>query len=365
MRTLLVLLDKEWRLFFRNPFLPKLAVAFPLMVMLVIPWVTTMDVRHINVAVVDADRSPASRRLVQKIAHSDYFTLHTVTEHRTGALDALDEGKADIIVEISDGFGEGKPECIDLTANGVNAVKGSLGMQYMMQTVAQTMVELHGEEGIPAPATELAVVVQNRYNPTLEYRFYMIPALMIMLLVLLCGMLPALNLVGEKETGTIEQMNVTPVGRLTFTLSKLIPYWIIGFVALTIAMIVSRLIYGLAPAGSIGTLYLAAFLFVLAMSGLGVIAANRSETMQQVMFVMFFVIMIMIIMSGLITPIESMPVWAQWLARLLPPSYFVEIMRAVYLKGTALTELGGDFAALAGFALVFGTLAAATYRKRF
>ena len=238
MRTLLVLLDKEFRQFFRNPFLPKMAVAFPMMVMLVIPWITTMDVRHVGVSVVDNDRSTASRRLVGKIGASDYFRLYGVTEHYGASLAALERGDVDVIVEIPDDFersiAERSPRRVSITANGVNALKGSLGSQYMVQTVMGTLAELLAEEGV-APSPDL-ITVQNRYNPTLDYRAYMIPALMIMLLIMLCGFLPALNLVGEKERGTIEQINVTPVGRLTFTLAKLIPYWIIGLAVLTVAM---------------------------------------------------------------------------------------------------------------------------------
>ena len=365
MRTLCYLLDKEWRQFLRNPFLPKMAVVFPLMVMLVIPWVTTMDVRHVNVAVVDGDRSPASRRLIQKIDASDYFTLQRISEHYDAALEALEAGDADVIVEIPDNFerslAAGKPEKVDIAANGVNAVKGSLGMQYLVQTLSQTLSELRSEQGQP-PAAD-PVVIENRYNPTLDYRHYMIPALMIMLLVMLCGFLPALNLVGEKETGTIEQINVTPVSRLTFTLAKLIPYWVIGMAVLGAAMLLAWIVYGLVPAGSIGAIFLAAALFVLTMSGLGVAIANRSETMQQTMFVMFFFVMIFILMSGLITPVESMPAWAQWITRFLPPRYFVEIMRAVYLKGSLVGDLWSDYILLAVFAAAFNTLAAATYRK--
>lgn len=212
MRTLLVLLDKEFRQFFRNPFLPKMAVAFPMMVMLVIPWITTMDVRHVGVSVVDNDRSTASRRLVGKIGASDYFRLYGVTEHYGASLAALERGDVDVIVEIPDDFersiAERSPRRVSITANGVNALKGSLGSQYMVQTVMGTLAELLAEEGV-APSPDL-ITVQNRYNPTLDYRAYMIPALMIMLLIMLCGFLPALNLVGEKERGTIEQINVTP-----------------------------------------------------------------------------------------------------------------------------------------------------------
>lgn len=366
MRTLLVLLDKEFRQFFRNPFLPKMVVIFPLMIMFVIPWVTTMDVRHISVAVVDHDRSEASRRLVGKIAASDYFSLRELSSDYGSSLENLEAGASDVILEIPDdferGLASGTPGRVSISANGVNALKGNLGGQYLVSVVTQTLAQLQGERGA-LPAPEL-ITVQNRYNPTLEYRHYMIPALMIMLLVMLCGFLPALNLVGEKETGTIEQINVTPVSRLTFTLAKLIPFWVIGIVVLGVVMMVAWGVYGLVPAGSIGAIFLAAALFILTMSGLGVVIANGSSTMQQTMFVMFFFVMIFILMSGLITPIESMPVWARRITRALPPSYFVEVMRSVYLKGTTIAEGWVDYAALALFATLLNGWAALSYKKQ-
>lgn len=366
MRTLLVLLDKEFRQFIRNPFLPKMAIIFPMMVMLVIPWVTTMDVRHIGVAVVDNDHTTASQRLIQKIDASDYFTLYQVSEQYHRALTELEQGNVDVIIEIPDNFErsitQGSPKNVSISANSVNSLKGTLGSQYMVQAVMQTLNELRSEQGLPS--TTESIVIQNRYNQTLEYRFYMIPALMIMLLIMLCGFLPALNLVTEKESGTIEQINVTPVSRFTFTLAKLIPFWIIGLVVLTIAMLLARVVYGQAPEGSLGVIYLAAALFILTMSGIGIVIANKSDTMQQTMFVMFFFVMIFVLMSGLITPISSMPAWAQWITRFLPPRYFIEIMRAVYLKGTTLYELRIDFVALAIFATGLNLWAALSYKKQ-
>lgn len=366
MRTLLVLLDKEFRQFFRNPFLPRVVIIFPLMIMFVIPWVTTLDVRHIDVAVVDHDRSQTSRRIVCKIAASDYFTLRGVEADYGAALRRLEAGDVDAILEIPDRFerslAAADPKRVSIAANGVNALKGSLGGQYLAAVVGETLAELACECG--ETLQNAAPIVQNRYNPTLEYRYYMIPALMIMLLVMLCGFLPALNLVGEKEAGTIEQMNVTPVNRWTFALAKLIPFWLIGLVVLGLVMIVARVVYGLAPEGSPGAIFLAAALFVFTMSGLGFGVANGSSNMQQTMFVMFFFVMIFILMSGLITPVESMPRWAQGLTRVLPPRYFVDAMRALYLKGATIADLWVEYVALTLFALLFNGWAALSYRKQ-
>lgn len=187
---------------------------------------------------------------------------------------------------------------------------------------------------------------------------------MVVLLILICGFLPALNLVSEKESGTIEAMNVTPVGRFTFVLSKLIPFWAVGLLVVTVGMLVGWLVYGLVPAGHIAYIYLAAILFTLVMSGLGVSIANRSSTLLQSIFVMFAFIVIFQLMGGLFTPIASMPRWAQVLTYAIPPRYFIEIMRAVYLKGAGIADLWQQYAALAAFALLFCLVAAKTYRKR-
>lgn len=366
MRTFKVLLQKEFLQIRRNPFLPRLIVAFPVMIMLIMPMIMTMDVRNVNVAVVDSDRSTVSRRIASHIDASEYFSLTGISSEFNLAMKELESGSVDIIVEIPDNFERdltvATPRRISITANAVNATKGSMGMQYLVQTIARSLSEIKGEKS-PTEASEL-ITVQNRFNPTLDYRHYMIPALMIILFILICGFLPALSIVGEKESGTIEQINVTPVGRLTFTLAKLLPYWLIGLFVLTIAMCVAGLVYGLVPVGSIGTIYLGAMLFILAISGLSLTIANFSETMQQTMFVMFFFNIIFMLMSGLLTPIDSMPAWAQKLTVLLPPRYFVEILRSVYLKGTTLAELRNDFIALSIFAALFNSLAAATYKKQ-
>ena len=366
MRTFSVLLQKEFLQIRRNPFLPRLIAAFPVVIMLIMPMIMTMDVRNVNVAVVDSDRSTASHRIASHIGVSEYFSLTEISSEFDLAMKDLEQGAVDVIVQIPDGFersmATASPERISIIANAVNATKGSMGMQYVMQTIVRALAEIRSERSA-AGMSEL-VTVQNRFNPTLDYRHYMIPALMIILFILICGFMPALSIVGEKESGTIEQINVTPVGSLTFTLAKLLPYWLIGLFVLTIAMCVTWLVYGLVPVGSVGVIYLGAMLFILTTSGFSLTVANFSETMQQTMFVMFFFNMLFMLMSGLLTPVDSMPEWAQKLTVVLPPRYFVEILRSVYLKGTTLAELRIDFIALGVFALLFNLLATAAYKKQ-
>ena len=393
MSVLRTLIIKELRQFRRNPFLPKLVVGFPLAIVLILPWIANMDVKGVSVGIVDADRSDVSRRITSHVEASEYLRLHDLYADYPSALADLEDGHIDAILEIPNGFGHSlhaTPKRLSIWANGVNAMKGSLGSQYLMQTVikaiptgsAPTQPSFESSEIINSPLTSLKLLrsaepasslcsrsiatlsIVNYYNPTMDYKHFMIPALMIMLMVMVGGFLPALNLVSEKELGTIEQINVTPVSRLTFTLSKLIPFWVICLLELALCMTLALLVYGLPVAGSVGAIFLAALLFIIVMSSIGVIIANLSDTMQQTMFLMLFVVLSFILLSGLMTPVESMPLWAQHFTRLLPPTYMVEIMRAVYLRGTTVAELSGSYLALAAFALTFATLASFTYRKR-
>ena len=393
MSVLRTLIIKELRQFRRNPFLPKLVVGFPLAIVLILPWIANMDVKGVSVGIVDADRSDVSRRITSHVEASEYLRLHDLYTDYPSALADLEDGHIDAILEIPNGFGHSlhaTPKRLSIWANGVNAMKGSLGSQYLMQTVMRALPTgiapmqpsfesseivnceltslklLHSAE----PASSLCsrsiatLSIVNYYNPTMDYKHFMIPALMIMVMVMVGGFLPALNLVSEKELGTIEQINVTPVSRLVFTLSKLIPFWIICLLELALCMTLAFLVYGLPVAGSVGAIFLAALLFIIIMSSIGVIIANLSETMQQTMFLMLFIVLSFILLSGLMTPVESMPLWTQHFTRLLPPTYMVEIMRAVYLRGTTVAELSGSYLALATFALIFATLTSFTYRKR-
>ncbi len=358
MRTLMCLLRKEFILFAKDKFLPRIALLFPIMVVLVMPLVTTMDVRHVGVAVVDLDGSHTSRAITSDLASSEYFSVEKFTDFES-ALEAVKRGNIDVIVEIAPKSRKSPTGAITyISANGVNGTKGSLGAQYVAQSLAKSIMRSNGLD------IKSAITINYFYNPTLNYRSYMIPALMIMLLVMLTGFMPALNLVGEKESGSLEQINVTPVNPMVFVLSKLIPYWIIGIIVLLLGMGIAALVYGLHPVGSIWVILGAAVLFILFMSGIGVTIANISSTMTQTMFVMFFIVMLFILMSGLMTPISSMPAWARNMTYIIPPRYFIEIMRSVYLKGTTISQLSSQFIALIISAIVSNILAIISFRKQ-
>lgn len=361
MRILGALLRKEVTLMRRNPIIPKMILVMPLMVMLVLPLVATMDVRNVSVAVVDNDRTQLSRRLVADMDATAELTVTALCGTHSEAMARVEEGSADVVVTIPPEWSR-NPGPLYVEANGVDATRGALGARYVAGSVAHTLRQWRAESGARMPSA--SVTVTDRYNPTLDFRNFMIPALLVILLILICGFLPALNLVQEKETGTMEAMNVAPVGRGVFVLSKLVPFWVTGLGVITVGMAVGGIVYGLWPLGSAGAIYLAAVLFSLFMSGLGVAVANRSHTMLQAIMVMFAFIVVFQLMGGLFTPIGSMPAWAQALTYVVPPRYFNEIMRGVYLRGASVADLWGQYLCLAAAACVACVAAALTYRRR-
>jgi len=372
-----ILMRKEITQFRRNKVLPRLVVMMPIMLVLIMPLVTQMDIKNISVVVLDEDRSLLSTRIENHLANSDYFRMPESAYDYNQAVELMDQGRVDLIVSIPAHFerdmrnGHGKP--ISLTANAVNATKGGQGIQYATQTIISAVTEIAQESGLTGAAGLTAsavsqrsdlITVQNRYNPTSNYRHFMLPALMIMVLLLVCTFLPLLNIMTEKEHGTIEQINVTPVSRWEFILAKLIPYWLLALVMIGFAMLLAWAVYGLVPAGNPLQIFLGAFLFSLCMSGFSVTIANISNTMQQAIFVLFFFVIQFMLLSGLFTPICSMPAWAQVLTYAFPPRYVINIFRSVYLKGTLLSELWFDYTMLTLLSAAFYTLATFTYKKQ-
>jgi ABC-2 type transport system permease protein len=358
------LIEKEFKQIFRNAFLPKIILIMPIVMLLVLPWAANQEIKNIGLSVVDNDRSLTSDRMIRKIVSSSYFRCTDTSASNDEALKSIESGRSDLILEIPSGFEKQLTQSgsapVMLSANAVNGMKGNLGSSYLVSILNEFAGERSDQHTARPP---LRLTANYRFNPHLDYKAFMVPAIIVILLTILSGFLPALNIVSEKETGTIEQINVTPVGKFTFIFAKLIPYWIIGFLVLSIGFGIAALIYRLIPAGSLLTLYLYAGIYILVVSGLGLVISNYSDTMQQAMFVIFFFIMILILMSGLFTPIASMPAWAQAIAAADPLKYFMQVMRAVYLKGSTLADLLPQLGALCGFALFFNAWAVVSYRK--
>ncbi|MFZ4723822.1 MAG: ABC transporter permease [Paludibacter sp.] len=365
------LLKKEFKQILRNAFLPRMIFAFPFMVLLVFPWAASYEIKNLYISIIDNDHSSYSRELTQKIISSNYFKLTNISPNYEKALKSIEKNESDIILEIPANFEKdltnrqgGK---IMISANAVNGMKGGIGMTYLVSIVndfnAEIIQKLMPVTSVGNSVATIKIDPQYRFNQHLNYRVFMVPALMVMILTLLCGFLPAVSIVFEKEIGTMEQINVSPVPKTIFILAKLIPFWIIGFIVISIGFLVAWVVYGLIPAGFFSTIYLFAAIYILAVSGLGIVISNYASTLQQAMFIVFFFMLVFIMLSGLYTPIDSMPEWAKWIAAFNPLKYFMEVMRSVYLKGSNPFELSKQLLALLGFAIFFNTWAVLSYKK--
>lgn len=354
----------------RNILLPILFIILPIGMINMMPRAANQEVKGLTYCVIDPDHSPFSSRMIQKISASQYFSLTGNVSTYEEALHEMEAGNADFIVEIEPDFErslikEGIAKVM-ISANAVNGVKGGLGQSYLIQIIVDFAAQLREEEGLNGHTVQIPrIEVSPRYlfNTQLDYKVFMVPGLMAMLLILMVGFLPALNIVSEKEKGTIEQINVTPIGRFEFIFSKLIPYWVVGLFIMGYSMLLAKGIYGLVPVGNIGLLMLFASLFILVVSSFGLLVSNYSETTQQAALMMLFFLIIFILTSGLITPISSMPPWAQTLTYLNPLRYFIEVLRAIYLKGSGFTDLVSQFVVLCIYASVIWIWAIRSYKK--
>jgi len=371
MRALKFLLRKEFRQIFRDPGILRIILIMPVIQLLILPWAADYEIKNIKLAIVDHDHSEYSRQLINKITSSGYFILTDYTSSYEHSLEKIESDQSDLILQVPDHFekdlvkeDEAK---LFMAINAINGVKANLGGAYL-RTIIQDYNKQVRTEWIQfprfSPETQIEVTSSNWYNPLMNYKYFMVPGILVILLTMVGSNLAAINIVKEKEIGTIEQINVTPIKKFHFILGKLIPFWILGLVVLTIGLTIARLAYGIIPAGSFLTIYVFAAVYLLAVLGLGLLISTYSINQQQAMLLSFFLMMIFILLGGLYTSIDSMPEWAKWITRFNPVSYFIEVMRMVVLKGSSLADIKYQLLAMGGFAVVFNGWAIISYHKR-
>lgn len=371
MRTLIILLEKEFRQIFRNPAILRIIFLMPSVQLLLLPLAADYEVKNVNVCVVDLDHSSYSQRLVSKIEGSKYFHLTDYTSSYDKALQYIEHDEADLILQIPSKF---EKELIKedeaklfVAVNAINGVKASIGSAYLRNILSDYNNNIRLEwfqlpRHNPQPMIEISSI--NWFNPLMNYRFYMVPGILVVLVTMVGAFLSALNIVKEKEIGTIEQINVTPIKKSQFILAKLLPFWILGLIVLTIGMILARIFYGIIPLGNFSVIYLYAAIYLLAVLGLGLLISTYAHTQQQAMLLAFFMMMIFILLGGLYTSIDSMPYWARIFTKFNPVTYFIDVMRMVVLKGSTLYDIRYHILATVGFAIVFNGWAILNYKKR-
>lgn len=370
--TWFFLIEKEFKQFFRDPGLPKMAVAFPVLMMFVFPFAVSMEIKNINLAVVDNSRSEASSLLIRTCTSSGYFTLVDIGDDPYYAQSLMDLGKADAILTVNPDFeknmGNGDELSLNVKVNTVNGTKGSIGSAYLTSCIRKFKSEYSGgtlqtEGGNGAVIPVIDVSPKYYYNPYMDYKVFMVPALIVIAITMVTGFFPALNIVGEKEQGTIEQINVTPVKKSIFIICKLIPYWVVAFFILTACLIIARLLFGYVCQGSILNIYIFTALHITVTAGLGILISNYSDNAQQAMFITWFFMMVFMLVSGIFTPIASMPGWAKAITFANPMRYYNDAVRCVFIKGSTFADVWYDALGLGAIGVAMLTWAILGYRK--
>jgi ABC-2 type transport system permease protein len=370
-RALIILLEKEFRQVFRDPAILRMMFLMPAVQLLLMPLAADYEVKNVKICVVDYDHSSYSQKLVNKITATEYFTLVEYTDSYDKALKYVEHDEADIVLQIPNSFEKNlireNEVSVYMAINAINGVKANLGGAYLRSIIADFNREVRLEWlQLPRynqqPLIEIASI--NWFNPLMNYRYFMVPGILVILVTMVGAFLSALNIVKEKEVGTIEQINVTPIRKYQFILGKLIPFWILGLVILTIGMLISWLVYNIIPVGNIFTIYVFAGVYLISILGLGLLVSTFANTQQQAMLLSFFLMMIFILLGGLYTSIDSMPSWAQIIAKINPVTYFIEVMRMVVLKGSTLYDIRYHLLMVLLFGIVFNSLAILNYHKR-
>jgi ABC-2 type transport system permease protein len=370
MRILITLLIKEFKQIFRNRFMLPVIFIIPVVQMILLTYAASLEMKDIKMVVVDQDHSSASRLLVSRFSGSPFFKMSRHTADYEEALRLLTRDKVDVILHIRHNFEKRlyteKETDLQLVVNAINATEAGLVNSYCAQIISGFNNQIREEwfsHDVSAVVTSLEINPQLWYNPMLDYKIYMFSGILVIIVTLIGMLLTALNLVREKEMGTTEQINVTPIRKYQFIIAKLMPFWIIAIFELAFGLLVGRVLYDLPIVGSLGLLFMVASVYLFLVLGIGMFLSTISNTQQQLMFVAFFFIVTFVLMSGVFTPAESMPDWAQKINYLNPVAYFMKVIRMVLLKGSGFQDISREFYSMLVYACFTLTLAVTNYRK--
>lgn len=369
MKRIRFIIEKEFKQIFRNTVLLRMMMAAPVMQLILLSYAANFEVKNLKIVVVDNDHSTFSRRLISKFEYIDNFKLTDYASSYKVAANQLINDQADIVLVIPAHFERDlyrdNATSIQLMLNAIDGSKAGIANGYATSIVRDFNAEIRVENTLIPKGTnpQLDITNQYWYNPRLEYKTFIVPGILFELLVLVGGLIAALNIVREKEIGTMEQLNVTPIQKYEFILGKQIPFVIIGMIQFTMGLLVAKFIFQVPMEGSLALLYLFAFLFLVLSVGLGLLISNTSDTMQQAMFVSFFMMVLFILLSGLFSSTENMPTWAKILNWFNPLKYIIEVSRNIMLKGSTFQDVQPQFFSLIAIAAVINALAIWRYQK--
>ena len=372
MKTILFIIQKEFKQIFRNKGMLPIIFILPMLQLVILSNAASFEVKNIKFSYIDNDHSSQSRNLISKFEASNYFDVLQQFSSKKQADIAMEKGTVDVILEIPNHFERNllkyKKENLSLSINAIDGAAAGVTNVYIMQIISgfnqniQTELMQFKDADFVQPVS-IETIPSFWYNKTLNYKTFMVPGILVLLVTMLTLFLSSMNIVREKEVGTLEQINVTPIKKHQFIIGKLFPFWVLGLVILTVGLIIAKVIFNVPILGNIFLIYGFTAIYLILILGIGLFISNHTETQQQAMFIAWFFTVIFILMSGLFTPIESMPKWAQNMTLFNPIRYFVEVIRMVMLKGATFQDVKTQLGIIFVYAFAINGLAVWSYKK--
>jgi ABC-2 type transport system permease protein len=370
MQVLFYIIRKEFLQIIRDKAMLPMMTIMPLVQLMVLSNAASNEIKRVNLHVEDMDKSQFSQRLIEKIQANDIFHIVSSSENADASFQSFMDGSADIILRIPNNaerdFLRSKSTEVQLLIDAINGQAATVGFGYLNNIIRSFNKEMRSEVSLTTPGKNgslITIEYSNWYNPELNYKHFMVPGILGELVIILVLVLTAMNIVKEREVGTIEQINVTPIKKWQFILGKMIPFLFVGLMLMAVGLTLGKLIFDVPIVGSLWTVFAYVLICLVAVLGMGLLLSNFADTQQQAIFLAFFFVIIFVLLCGLFTPIESMPPWAQKITIPNPLAHFVAVMRNVLLKGSTMADMSWRFIITGILAVVFNTLAVLTYKK--
>lgn len=368
MKTVIFLLEKEFRQIFRNRMMLPFIFLLPLLQTIILVYAASFDMKEIRLLIIDQDQTTESRNLQQKFIASPFFVTE-IRQEGSNAEDVLISGKKHAILYIPKDFEKNQKQQnnieLQLLIDAVNQQAAGLVNAYTNNILRDYSGNLMLKQGMVSEDKLSPINVQKRYwyNSSLNYKHFMLPGILVILVTIIGTFLTALNIVREREIGTMEQINVTPIKKWQFMVGKLTPFLIIALFDLSLGLLIGVILFQLPIVGSLVTLFVFALVYLIAAVAMGLLIANEAKTQQQVMFTVFFFFVLFMLMSGIFTPVESMPQWAQTFNHINPIYYFMKANRMILLKGSDLSNVVPELISLGILGVTMFSVAVLRYRK--
>ena len=371
MKTVIYIIQKEFKQIFRNKGMLPIIFLMPLIQLIILSNAATFEIKNIKFSYIDHDKTSLSEALIDKFEASTYFNVVTRFPSEKIASSAMLKGEVDVILEIPSSFEKDlvkeKKTNLSVIINAIDGAAAGVENVYINQIVQSFNKNVRANLMQPSDLLNkpknISSITSFWFNETLNYKTFMVPGILVLLVTMITLFLSGMNIVREKEIGTLEQINVTPIKKHQFIIGKLFPFWVIGMGLLTIGLIIAKVLFDVPIVGSISLMYLYNSIYIFVILGMGLFISNFTDTQQQAMFIAWFFVVVFILMSGLFTPIESMPQWAQVITEFNPIKYFVEVMRMVMLKGADFNDILPQLIKTFGYAVLMNGLAVWSYKK--